>query len=210
MIGDDVGYYGISQGGIIGGAYMALSPDIERGVFGVGGMPYSLLLDRSQDFGLFNDLMRSQFPDPREFALLVAGMQSAWDVGEGAGYAQVITANPLPGTPAKRILMQVAIGDVQVSTLAAHISARAYGAPTIAPAVRPIWGVDEVSGPHEGSALIEWDYGSPEPLENVPPSGPDTHECVRQEPAAQEQADIFLRTGRVEQTCDGACESTCL
>ncbi len=212
VIGDEVGYYGISQGGIIGGAYMALSTDVERGVFGVGGMPYSLLLDRSKDFGLFGDLMRLQFTDTREFALLVAGLQTAWDVGEGAGYAKVLTASPLPGTPAKTVLMQVAIGDAQVTTLGAHIGARAYGAITLEPAVRPIWGVEEASGPVRSSVIVEWSYPDSdvtEPIENTPPGPGDTHECPRREPAAQEQLDGFLRTGVIEQTCDGPCEEIC-
>ncbi len=212
LLSDEVGYYGISQGGILGGAYMALSTDVERGVFGVGGMPYSLLLDRSHDFTLFGDLLRLQFSDPREYSLLVAGLQQAWDVGEGSGYAHVLTENPLPGTPAKGILMQVAIGDGQVTTLGAHVGARALGAVTLEPAVRPIWGVDEVAGPVEGPVLVEWSYpdaDANEPLENQPAGPGDTHECPRREPEAQEQLDHFLRTGVVEQTCDGPCVAEC-
>jgi hypothetical protein len=212
VIGDEVGYYGISQGGIIGGAYMALSTDVERAVFGVGGMPYSLLLDRSLGFGVFGDLMRLQFEDTREFALVVAALQTSWDVGEGSGYAKVLTSDPLPGTPPKTVLMQVAIGDAQVTTLGAHIGARAYGAVTLAPAVRPVWGIDEVEGPVSSSVLVEWSYpdaNAIEPVENVPPGPGDTHECPRREPAAQEQIDTFLRTGVIEQTCDGPCEDVC-
>jgi len=212
VINDEVGYYGISQGAILGGAYMALSTDIERGVLGVGGMPYSLLLDRSNDFGLFAEIMRLDFRDPKEFALIVAGLQTSWDVGEGAGYAKVLTADPLPGTPAKTVLMQVAIGDNQVTTLGAHVSARAYGAVTLSPTVRPIWGVEEVEGPVESSVLVEWNYPETdvtEPEENIPPGPEDTHECPRREPAAQEQLDRFLRTGVIEQTCDGVCEDVC-
>jgi hypothetical protein len=43
-------YDGNSQGGIIGGALMALEPDAQRGVLGVPGMNYSTLLNRSTDF----------------------------------------------------------------------------------------------------------------------------------------------------------------
>ncbi|HVK67352.1 MAG TPA: hypothetical protein VM694_22860, partial [Polyangium sp.] len=46
----DVFYYGISQGGILGGALVAISQDIRRGVLGVTGMNYSLLLDRATGF----------------------------------------------------------------------------------------------------------------------------------------------------------------
>ena len=43
-------YDGNSQGGIMGGALVAVSPDIERGALGVPGMNYSTLLQRSVDF----------------------------------------------------------------------------------------------------------------------------------------------------------------
>ena len=43
-------YDGNSQGGIIGGAFMAMSPDVSHGVLGVAGMNYSTLVERSEDF----------------------------------------------------------------------------------------------------------------------------------------------------------------
>ena len=46
-------YDGNSQGGIMGGALTAVSPDIHRGVLGVPGMNYSTLLRRSVDFDLY-------------------------------------------------------------------------------------------------------------------------------------------------------------
>ena len=43
-------YDGNSQGGIIGTALMAVTPDAQRGVLGVPGINYSTLLQRSSDF----------------------------------------------------------------------------------------------------------------------------------------------------------------
>jgi hypothetical protein len=43
-------YDGNSQGAIMGGTFMALSPDAPRGVLGVPGMNYSTLLNRSVDW----------------------------------------------------------------------------------------------------------------------------------------------------------------
>jgi hypothetical protein len=203
-------YYGNSQGAILGGAYLALSPVIERGVLGVGGAPYSLLLARSVDFGPFFLIFQQKFVDHRDIALLLAAFQTVWDPGEAGGYAHALTRDPLPGTPPKRVLLQVAVGDAQVSTLGAHILARSYGAVSVGPAVRPIWGVPEQTAPIEGSALVEWLYtdGSTEPVENLPPSADgDTHECPRREPEAQLQLSTFLKTGIVEQHCDGPCIS---
>lgn len=39
--------------GILGGGYMAFSTDHKRGVLGVPGTPYALLLGRSVDFDLY-------------------------------------------------------------------------------------------------------------------------------------------------------------
>jgi hypothetical protein len=204
-------YYGNSQGAILGGAYLALSPRIERGVLGVGGMPYSLLLARSADFEDFLRIFQEKFPDDRDTALLIGAFQTVWDMGESSGYASIMD-DPLPGTPPKRALLQVAEGDAQVTTLGAAIQARAWGMSTLEPAIRDVWGLDEVRGPVDGSALVEWRYtdGSAEPLENLPPDkAGDTHECPRREPEAQDQLHTFLETGRVEQTCvGGPCVGT--
>jgi hypothetical protein len=204
-------FYGNSQGAIVGGAYVALSTEVERGVLGVGGMPYSLLLSRSADFDPFLAMLQADFSDQRDIALLISAFQTAWDPGESAGYAYALSRDPLPGAPPKRLLLQVAIGDAQVSTLGAHIAARALGAASVAPAVRPIWGVAEQEAPIDGSAIAEWRYsdGPEEPYGNVPPDQErDTHECPRREPMAQDQLTTFLESGIVEQYCVGMCEST--
>lgn len=193
-------YYGNSQGAILGGAYLALSPDLARGVLGVGGMPYSLLLSRSRDFDPFFLLFEQKYLDSREITMILAAVQTLWDPGESGGWAHQLD---------KPVLLQVAVGDAQVTTLGAHVAARAYGAELVAPGVRPVWGVEERTAPFDGSALVEWRYadGSMEPLANLPPDAEgDTHECPRREPAAQAQLAAFLETGTVEQHCDGPCE----
>ena len=70
----------------------------------------------------------------------------------------MLTRDPLPDTPAKDVLLQVAVGDAQVTTLGAHISARMWDAPVLAPQTRPVWGVEEAAPGYSGSALVEWLY----------------------------------------------------
>ncbi len=198
-------YYGNSQGGIFGGAYMALSTDVERGVLGVAGMPYSLLLDRSHDFDTFFALFRAMYPDPAETMFWLGAIQTLWDQGEPSGYGLTVTGDPLEGTSPKTVLLQVAIGDNQVTTLGAHVMARAYGATLLDPPVREVWGLETVSGETTGSALVEWDYGLSEPTENLPPDGEDPHEWPRREELAQEQMYRFFEEGIIVNTCDGPC-----
>ena len=200
-------YYGNSQGGIMGGAYLALAKDIERGVLGVPGTPYDLLLTRSQDFEEFFLVFQTMVPEPAQVALLIGFMQTLWDPAEASGFANTMNQQPWEDTPAKQVLLQAALGDHQVTHLGAEIMARAYGAKLIAPATQPVWGLEEVEGPWTGSALVEWDYGVPEPYENTPPEvDPDPHEFPRRSPAGQAQVDEFLRTGVVEHKCDGICD----
>ena len=208
--GSPTGYYGNSQGGILGGAYLGMATQVDRGVLGVAGMPYSLLLQRSADFGPFFMLFQEKYPDSKDITLLMAIMQTLWDAGEPSGYANVLTSNPLPGTPAKDVLIQVGIGDAQVTTLGAHVMARAYGATTVNPQTRPIYGVEEVGSGYVGSALVEFNYidVGPDPIENLPPlRASDTHECPRREPWGQVQIRDFLVDGVVNHTCDGPCNS---
>ena len=203
-------YYGNSQGGIMGGAYLALSKSLERGVLGVAGAPYAILLPRSADFQPFFDLMTAKFNNAHEIEVLMALMQQLWDPAEAGGWLQDMNAAPPEGMSPKQVLLQVAIGDAQVSTLGAHVMARAYGAKTLSPQTRPIWGVDEVDGGYAGSVIVEWEYpdGATEPFENIPPDKDlDTHECPRRESAAQEQMVTFFEQGIVEQTCEGRCVS---
>jgi hypothetical protein len=201
-------YYGNSQGAIMGGALLAMSPDIHRGVLGVGGAPYQLLLPRSQDFSPFFLIFKEKFLDHREIMLLVGGLiQQLWDPTESAGWLRDLGGD---AAVPKEVLMQVAIGDAQVTTLGAHVMARALGASTVAPQTREIWGVEEREPPFMGPALVEWEYTDvpEEPEGAIPPDADlDPHECPRREDEAKSQLVHFLTTGEVDQYCDGPCVS---
>ena len=191
-------YYGNSQGGILGGAYVALSDEIQRATLGVGGSPYSLLLYRSADFEPFFQVFDTMYPDPLQVALWMGYMQTLWDSGESSGYL-----NMLQDTA---ILQQVGIGDAQVNTLGAHTIARATGSVLIDTPAREVWGLQTEPSGYVGSALVEWDYGAIEPTENIPPDeSTDTHEGPRRELSAQEQMHHFFQTGEIINTCDGVC-----
>lgn len=72
-------YNGNSQGGILGSVYMAVSTDVERGVLGVPGGPYSLLLPRSSDFADLFLIMKARYPDPQTRIMLLNLMQLLWN-----------------------------------------------------------------------------------------------------------------------------------
>lgn len=57
-------YFGNSEGGIFGSVYMAATQEVKRGLLGVPGGPYGLLLPRSLDFGIEFDALKLRYADP--------------------------------------------------------------------------------------------------------------------------------------------------
>jgi hypothetical protein len=211
-------YDGNSQGGINGGALTAIAQDWTRSVLGVPGMNYSTLLQRSVDFAPFQQIMNGYYPDPAGQQLILALLQMEWDRSEADGYAQHMTSDPLPGTPAHQVLMHVAFGDHQVAPAAAEVEARTIGAfihqPALAPGwsqdVVPYWGIPAIpSYPFRGSAMVVWNSGkafAPPPTNLAPAGteyGADPHEFPRAQPEAQHQKSVFLLTGNVIDVCGG-------
>jgi hypothetical protein len=114
---EHVHYYGNSLGGIIGDVYMAVTTDVIRGVLGVPGGPFPLLLPRSKDFDVFEDVMRALYPDPVDYITGIGFIGLLWSRLEPSGYMSYVTENPLPNTPTHRVLFQYALGDAQVNIL---------------------------------------------------------------------------------------------
>ena len=196
-------YYGISQGGILGGVYMATSTEVTRGVLDVMGQPYNLLLSRSVDFDLFFEFLANRWPDARDQQYVLATTQMLWDRVEPSGYTPFIR-DPLPGTPAHEILMTAALGDHQVPTLAAHVMARSVpGLVHLSTGVREVWGLPSVRQSHTGSAYVEYDFGLPaDPACTRPQTAcNDPHGLLRRLEPARAQIDLFLRTGEVRNFC---------
>lgn len=213
---DEIYYYGISQGGIMGPVSTAISPDWDRGVFGVPGVNYSTLLNRSIDFDTYQAVLDPEFPDKLDQAKVLLLIQMLWDRGEGNGYVNHFGADaePLANSGPKLGLLQGALGDHQVANVAMDVMARTMGA-AVAPGwaearstdVEPFWGIDRIeSFPYDGSAVVTFDSGTPlPPITNTPPrDGTDPHGDVRVAQTAVDQIAAFLSPdGAVIDTCDG-------
>ncbi|MFV8754726.1 hypothetical protein ACNOYE_29620 [Nannocystaceae bacterium ST9] len=203
-------YWGISQGGIFGGTYMSITPDIVRGCVEVPGQPYNLLLNRSVDFDEYFQLLRDGYSDSRDLQMHLALIQMLWDHVEPTGYTHRFAEDPFPGTPEREVLIRAAVGDHQVTTLGAHIMAREIGATHLDTGIREVWGLDGVAGPSTtGNAYVEYTFGLPaDPIENIPQSAcADPHGKLRKLDEARMQLDQFLRTGTTENFCmGGVCD----
>ena len=204
--------YGISQGHILGGTLLALSPHIDRAVLSSGGCGFQFMMFRSRPFLGFLFVVSQAVPDPLDQQKFAALGQQALDPIDPMNWAAQVRHAPLAGNPAGReVLMQVGLGDTSVPTLAAHVHARAMGLALLQPAARPVPGLPDAPAPHAGSALVELDYGVEPPLPGdyaePPVAETPVHEAIRRSPEVAEQMDHFLRpNGQVINPCEGSCD----
>jgi hypothetical protein len=209
-------YDGNSQGGIMGGSLVAVSPDIHRAILGVPGMNYSTLLNRSVDWeGAYAEVYYAAYQDPIERQIGFSLIQMLWDRGESNGYAAHMTNDPYTNTPKHEVMLQVAYSDHQVANVAAEVQARTIGAQVMQGlGAGRHWASDPfyelTAYPYEGSSLIYWDSGNATPPNgNLPPSeGGDPHGHPRSEPAAGWQEAVFLLTGWNVDVCNGGPYNT--
>ncbi len=198
----DLFYYGNSQGGIAGGALTAVATDFTRSVLYVPGINYSTLLTRSVDFDMYKAILYPVYQNELDRPLIFALMQTMWDRGEPNGYANHMTDDPLPGTPAHKVLIEMAYGDHQVANVATEVEARTIGAPLRLPVVdgdrltegmvNPWYGHetlgDLAGAAANGNGFFAWDIGpkrmegsparlfgtDPAPIGNLPPRTSDS------------------------------------
>lgn len=224
-LGTQVGYSGDSQGGILGGATMAVSPDFKYGSLGVPGINYSTLLDRSIDWPEYAAVLYDNYSKGPERPLLMALIQQLWDRGEGDGYAQHIGRSPLPNSPTNTVLLLPAFGDHQVTNLAAEVYARTISAKLRTPALsvgranpfQMFWGItDGGASAFSGNAMLMMDsgpvrtvggasVGTPAPpVENLPPDiGEDPHGLGGGTAEIRRIVSAYIRTGTLPTSCSG-------
>lgn len=226
---DDVFYMGASQGGIMGGALTAVSPDFIQSSLLVGGMNYSTLLPRSVDFDLYSQVLYPSYPNEMARNLHFGLIQMLWDRSEPNGYAHVMTDNPPPNTPKHNVTLQIALGDHEVTNFAAEVQARTLGMKTNDPPIDAgrwpdmdvAWGIDRIKDseyPFRGSNLVYFDGGpmrpdpndpnkiigtTPPPFANVPNrAGQNPHGAPGGATKAVEMTASFLqRDGYIEDIC---------
>ncbi len=206
--GSQVYYYGISDGGIQGGTFLALSPDVQRGVLNVPGCEWTLMMFRSHDFNSLQVLIGTVLPDTLDQQVVLTLSQSEWDYSDPATFVPHLLASPLPGAHAdKRIILQESEGDAQVPNVSTRIEARLIGLPGL-DLEHPVYGIDEKPAPLD-SAYTQWDVHSMPlpPAGNKPaPVDNQAHEGIRRLPALIAQLKAFFTpTGQVTQTCSGPC-----
>ena len=204
-------YYGISNGHILGGTYVALAPRIERAVLGSGGASYTFVMFRARPFSGFLGIMQTVIPGDLDLQKHSVLLQTVFDRIDPSTYAPHVLTDTFPGSPAsRRVLMHAGLWDTSVPTIGTEQHARMLGLPVLTPSPRMPPGLATVTAPHDGSALVEFDFHvDPDPTtQAIPPRAESpVHNVLRLEPTSMDQVDRFLREGGViEQICDGPCD----
>ncbi|MEI8258856.1 MAG: hypothetical protein WCJ30_24570, partial [Deltaproteobacteria bacterium] len=206
----EVYYSGNSQGGIFGGTFMAISPDVRYGHLGVPGNNYATLLPRSHDFTRFFDMLQSNYASIEDQAVGIAALQLFWDTTDPVSYMRHITAEPFDTASPHYVILTPAKGDHQVPVFTNEIAARSnIGIGLMAhydyqrsPAL-----IDQTAYPHMGSGVVLYDFGNPwpSPGNHVPEdTGTDPHESPRRAAWEQEQVVHFFRSGgEIIDVCGG-------
>jgi hypothetical protein len=212
---DELYLDGNSQGAILGGALTAVAQDFTRATLGEAGMNYSLLLDRSVDFDDYLAVFKPAYPKRYDRLIGIEIVQLLWDRGETDGYANHVTADPLPDTPVHDVLLLGAVGDHQVTEYSLRVEAATMGVPAHRPLAAPgrvveqdpAWLLEPIDRyPHTGSAYVLWDTGSPRSPEQNTPSrqGHDPHDDTPSIPAVQKLKDQFWHPdGAITDVCAG-------
>jgi len=208
---DQIYFYGISQGHILGSTFMAYDPFIQRGAVHNGGGAWSLLFERSIHWGIYGTMVRGAYPGSLRVILMMGVLQMALDYTDPINVAPGFFDDPIPGTPPKQLLMSMSMDDMAVPNLGSMEQARTLGLPVLEPALMVPYGMTEEPGPLE-SAFVIWDEDpEPKPHEDNALNDRDngTHNSVRQRNKYVEQLGIYLHTGEVVHTCgEGPCDCT--
>jgi len=114
-------------------------------------------------------------------------------------------SDPLPGVPAKKILVQESVGDAQVTNVATRVLARTIGLDGF-DLEHPIYGVPVKAAPLD-SAYTQWDSHPaimPPATNTALPKDNGAHDSVWRSDLAQTQIRAFMtKDGRATSVCAG-------
>lgn len=202
-------FYGSSQGGILGAGYTTLLGEtglIDRGVLGVPGTSFSLVLSRTADFAAYDSLLLRNFYQNRQVRLILSIVQLGWDPVEAAG----LLAPPVKPGSFPPMLLQSGLGDPVVPTTATEALARAYNASILHSNPRTeIFGISKVDPFRANSSTVFWTELLYEneyqhlPFDNIFPDETTilVHACLRQDCPLIHQLAEFVNTGRIIDPC---------
>ncbi|MCK6527051.1 hypothetical protein L6R50_05625 [Myxococcota bacterium] len=218
VVNGDLVYTGISLGGCVGGAYMALDPEVERGLLVVPGGGWVHMFEHSSNWdgdpASLSDTFAESVPDPADRQVLIAALSLLFDPVDQFNFVHRLTQDPFDWNAPKTVGVHMVRWDSQVPNFTTEILARNIGLPQVSPAPYSMYGIDEVAAtpesPYQGSgAVLSYELPTdPLPPGNTPPSYDNgVHQEVRATDAFRTQAGHFLwNGGETVQVCEGICD----
>jgi hypothetical protein len=210
---DRIAFVGLSNGHILGSVMSSMDPRVSRVVLHVGGANFSHMMYRARPFAGFLLFLKGVLPDALDQQKVAAQMQREFDRFDPATYAPYLLHDQLPLGPSsnpaqRRVLQQFGLGDTSVPNLGSMQHARYIGLPEVeGSAGPPIFGLQRAAAPVDGSGLFVFDLGVDASFAAVPdfPDATPVHDVLRSVPEVRAQEATFLKTGVIENPCDGDC-----
>ncbi len=206
--GDASKYLGISQGTILGVGMVATNPYVKRAAMQVGGSGFTAMMFRAEPFMQFLDLVDSSISDPLDQQKFIASLQRQMDRIDPNTFSRYVQKEPLPGSPARQVLLQIGLGDTEVPNFASYLLARTLGLNQLQPAPKPVWGLEAATGTTD-RALELFDFGVDVDALNrdaaFPTFDSGVHDGVRRlQPTIDQTARLF-DDGVIAHLCSGVC-----
>ncbi len=183
-----LGYYGISLGGIEGAVQVASGAPFDAAVLHVGGGMWSTMLERSTQWPTFELFLLDTYPNPADRQLLYAASQLFWDPVDPVGWMDV-WPDDVP------VLWQESLGDEQVPNMTTRLLARSIDAPLVGVPVELPWQFATLQTPTLAGAtgIAQFDPERALPAdENRPPAATGAHSTPRVWPGQNLQTMTFL------------------
>lgn len=199
---DNVWYLGGSLGGIMGGTFMSYDPHITLGALGVPGSNWSLLIERSAAWLPLQVAMVAAYNNQYDYQMLISLLAMSMERWDPITTARNVLDDPLPGTPAKQLLLYEAINDSLVTNLATEMLVRTMGLPVCGPTVKVPYAINEELTPAPSGFTI-YDEHVPVPTsDNTPPRDDNgTHSGVNERQAVLDQIEHFFFNEEVVNMC---------
>ncbi len=193
---DQLLYYGVSLGGILGAVTLAQTDRIDHAVLHVGGGAWSMTFPRSANWEDFEGLVEGGISSSADRQLLYAMMQLYWDPVDSVSYGQKLEG--------RSVLLQMSVNDDEVTNMGTIMLAESADWPSLGGAVP---GMPPVQAPTVGPVIASYDaeLGDPD-IGNQPSERTGAHREPRLWESAKLQTLHFLvdEPGQVQSYCQEA------
>lgn len=195
---DQLGYLGVSLGGLMASEFLALAPEVGVALIVVPGAKVGGIIQHGDMMSLVVDIMRGT-ADDGQVARFFPMLQAIIDRGDPGAYTRHVVQQRLPGfdgnTP--QVLMQMVLNDEVVPNVSNLAFAQGLAVPLVGDALLPIAGTShEPSLPVSGNIATGVTAGVFQ--FDVVPDGtglePATHDNIADSEVGLDQSMHFLQT----------------